>query len=101
MSQTGYVMKSDIWALGCLILELCNVPMSNQIKPHQLVGQIPESYHGLREFTDLCFERSLKDRPSASQLLKHAFITQPITVVPISALNIGGGGQGMYVCPCF
>lgn len=82
--QTGQSIKSDIWSVGCLIVEMFTgsrpFPSMTTLQTLFAVGsqgekpQIPDSASSdARRFLDLCFEVDQNKRPSATELLKEPF----------------------------
>lgn len=86
--QTSHTTKADIWSLGCLVVE-----MYSGIHPWASLDQmqalfqlgmgkappVPDDISPLAsDFLQCTFERDASLRPSADDLLKHAFITQPV-----------------------
>ena len=86
LSGQGYNAKSDIWALGCIIYELCLLKMA--FDGDNLLGltykicegsipDLPEPYSpAFREIAETLLVRNPGDRPSALQLLQHPFVME-------------------------
>lgn len=85
--QTGQSIKSDIWSVGCLIVEMFTgsrpFPSMTTLQTLFAVGtqgerpQIPEgSSADAKRFLDLCFEVDQNKRPTAVELLKEPFCAQ-------------------------
>eukprot|EP00658_Telonema_sp_P-2_P060141 TRINITY_DN49145_c0_g1_i1.p1 TRINITY_DN49145_c0_g1~~TRINITY_DN49145_c0_g1_i1.p1 ORF type:complete len:212 (+),score=47.01 TRINITY_DN49145_c0_g1_i1:172-807(+) len=85
---SGYGMKSDIWSVGCTIVEMitgkppwpeCNSMWAAVYKianSKGLPSEIPTNLDpALMEFLELTFERDPTKRVSASELLCHRFLT--------------------------
>ncbi|EGC31954.1 hypothetical protein DICPUDRAFT_49896 [Dictyostelium purpureum] len=87
IKQTGHGRSSDIWSLGCVIVEMATglPPWSNinelgavmyHIASSNSIPMIPDHLSSEAfDFLHLCFNRDPKERPDANQLLKHPFIT--------------------------
>jgi len=85
--QTKYGKKADIWSLGCTLLEMSTgVPpwgkIENQMQAILLIGKsnenpdIPNNLDkDLIDFLRKCFIRNPKERPSATDLKNHNFLT--------------------------
>ncbi|KAG0192790.1 hypothetical protein DFQ28_007694 [Apophysomyces sp. BC1034] len=80
----GASTKSDIWSLGCTIVELCTgkPPYANLIPMTALFRiveddrpPLPDSISDeLRDFLNLCFNKCPNARPTAAELLNHDWI---------------------------
>lgn len=82
--QTGQSIKSDIWSVGCLIVEMFTgsrpFPSMTTLQTLFAVGsqgekpKIPESASAdAKRFLELCFEVDQNKRPTATELLKEPF----------------------------
>lgn len=80
--------KSDIWSLGCTLIELITgVPpyfeMTSVSACFKMVSEdhppLPEDISKeLEDFLKACFCRSVEQRPSASELISHPWITKHV-----------------------
>ena len=82
--QTGQSIKSDIWSVGCLIVEMFTgsrpFPSMTTLQALFAVGSqgqkpvMPDSViTDAKRFFDLCFEVDQNKRPSATELLNEPF----------------------------
>lgn len=83
--KEGYSAKVDIWSLGCVVLEMLagNRPWANEaiVRAIYLIGKtklappIPENItDAAKDFLAKCFTIDPEVRPTARELLKHAFM---------------------------
>jgi serine/threonine protein kinase len=80
----GIVPESDIWSLGCTIIELLTgePPYANMLPVSALYRIVEDAMPPLpaglsmelEEFLGLCFKKEPSDRPTARALLSHAWI---------------------------
>ncbi|KAI9137918.1 kinase-like domain-containing protein [Paraphysoderma sedebokerense] len=85
VKQMRYTRKSDIWSLGCLVLEMYTAthpwPNCGQVEAIFKIGSycVPEIPQNIgddaKEFLDKTFQLEYLDRPSAEALLMHPFLT--------------------------
>ncbi|XP_068134909.1 serine/threonine-protein kinase Nek1 isoform X2 [Hyperolius riggenbachi] len=83
-----YNNKSDIWALGCVLYEMCTLKhafeagnMKNLVLKIIRGSYPPVSMHysyDLRNLLSLLFKRNPRDRPSVSSILEKSFILKRI-----------------------
>ncbi|UJR28200.1 hypothetical protein I4U23_009451 [Adineta vaga] len=88
--EPEYVYQSDIWALGCTVIEMLTGkhPWANVVRPHeeriyiqnQLLAKkgppIPDElkeHHEAYDFIQLCLTPNLNERPLAKALLDHPY----------------------------
>ncbi|KZV24342.1 mitogen-activated protein kinase kinase kinase YODA-like [Dorcoceras hygrometricum] len=90
MNTNGYSLPVDIWSLGCTVLEMATSkpPWSQyegvaaifKIGNSRDAPEIPEHLSAdLKSFIRLCLQRDPSARPTASQLLCHAFVKNQTT----------------------
>ena len=72
--HNNYNTKVDIWALGCVIHELCTLKIC--FKDYQSImdgryGRIDENYNGhfLQDLIDVCLNQDYHKRPKASEII--------------------------------
>lgn len=93
IERRGACKRSDIWSLGCTVLELltgrppfadCN-PMTVLFRiVEDEYPAIPDSVSAdLRSFLLCCFKRDPSERWEASQLLQHDWITKHAASLPV------------------
>ncbi|XP_064601742.1 uncharacterized protein LOC135467808 isoform X2 [Liolophura sinensis] len=81
-----YSSKSDIWAIGCLLYELCALKPAfdaqNLISLFMKIvkgefSPVPDQYSSdLRDLVGFILNKSPEERPSASAILNHTFIQE-------------------------
>jgi len=107
VKQTGYGRQSDIWSVGCTVIEMATgrPPWSNYDSPIAAMFAIavsnempplppdlsPEGVDFLRQ----CFNRNPRERPTAAQLLRHPFITGGKLGTPGSTASSVGTSGGV------
>ncbi|SJX64527.1 MAPKK kinase Kpp4 [Sporisorium reilianum f. sp. reilianum] len=89
VKQTSYTIKADIWSLGCLVVEMISGthPWAelNQMQALFQIGMgrkpsLPDEISNeCRDFLEKTFELDYNDRPSADELLNHAFMGTQMT----------------------
>ena len=85
--NNGYSEKSDIWSIGCVILQMIN--KSNTIWDDNfecfelmmitipITPKFPNYINeDLKSFLNCCFEIEEDERPTAFELMKHTFINK-------------------------
>eukprot|EP01130_Rhizamoeba_saxonica_P000454 TRINITY_DN1040_c0_g1_i1.p1 TRINITY_DN1040_c0_g1~~TRINITY_DN1040_c0_g1_i1.p1 ORF type:complete len:502 (+),score=105.65 TRINITY_DN1040_c0_g1_i1:1-1506(+) len=90
-----YKTECDIWSVGCTIIELATGKFPwDGLEPFQVLykvgsGEKPDLPPDIvseecEEFTKLCMVVDQNDRPTANDLIKEDFITNPLSVYDIS-----------------
>lgn len=86
--KRGSGRRSDVWSLGCLIVELAsganpwgNNAFSNPLQAYSVIGRsdrtppVPDSLpESARSFVSLCLNRDPSQRPWCSNLMQHPFV---------------------------
>uniref|UniRef100_V5F106 Protein kinase n=1 Tax=Kalmanozyma brasiliensis (strain GHG001) TaxID=1365824 RepID=V5F106_KALBG len=95
VKQTSYTIKADIWSLGCLVVEMISGthPWAelNQMQALFQIGMgrkptLPDEISNeCRDFLEKTFELDYNNRPSADELLNHAFMGTEMTFPPSAA----------------
>ncbi|SNX86175.1 probable MAPKK kinase Kpp4 [Melanopsichium pennsylvanicum] len=104
VKQTSYTIKADIWSLGCLVVEMISGthPWAelNQMQALFQIGMgrkpsLPDEISNeCRNFLEKTFELDYNNRPSADELLNHAFMGSEMTFPTPPAGPAGGTGGG-------
>lgn len=96
ISLQGASPASDIWSLGCTVVELLEGKPpwaeldSNMAVLFKIVEEewpIPEHYsEPLKDFLRLCFKKSPSERPVAETLFDHEWIRNEMGLDPVSPM---------------
>ncbi|KAM9313279.1 uncharacterized protein PAF06_011268 [Gastrophryne carolinensis] len=96
--DTPYDYKADIWSLGITLIELAEAqPPNHEMNPTRVLLKILKSqpphlkYPQLwsadfNNFLEKCLQRNPQQRPSASELLKHLFVSNGGDNTPLREL---------------
>ncbi|MBN3306550.1 M3K19 kinase, partial [Amia calva] len=89
INETGHGRKSDIWSVGCTVFEMATgkPPLAHMDKMaalfyigarRGLMPALPDDFSkNARSFVQACLTSDQRERPSAEELLRHAFIPRP------------------------
>ena len=101
IEMSAFTTASDIWSLGCTILELLNgEPPYYELKPITALYRIVQDEHPplpadlspeLHSFLTMCFTRDPERRPTASRLRQHAWLAAAPATDEVDGLSSGGG----------
>jgi len=98
IQEVGYDVKADIWSLGITAIEMGEgKPPYSNIHPMRAIFMIPsrpppkltepDSWSAdFNDFVAKCLTKNPEQRPSASEIIKHAFITKAKTSVVVQPL---------------
>jgi len=87
IQATGHSTSSDIWSLGCTVIELLTGeppyfglnPMTAMFKIVQSPAPLPKDVSPpLAKFLEACFQKDPSQRPPASELLKTPLFVKPL-----------------------
>lgn len=105
----NYGRKADIWSLGIVVIEMASgKPPYSDLGPVTALFKIgstdqappfPASLSAAaKEFLSVCLDRDPKGRPSAEELMVHAWlansVTQPLARQSSNPFSFGGGNGG-------
>ena len=95
--EKPYNAKSDVWALGCVLYEMCTKthPFQASTQAALLLKIIKGSYQGLssefssslRDIVDLCLEKDYTKRPNISTILQRPEIQSMINSFAMNIPN--------------
>eukprot|EP00736_Rhodelphis_marinus_P011032 Rmarinus@m.12533 len=92
--QTGHGRQADIWSLGCTVIEMATgKPPWSQFSTHvsamfhiAMATEPPDIPDHLsddaKDFLYLCLKRNPRERPNASKLLEHPFVSDAYQSTP-------------------
>ncbi|KNC74062.1 hypothetical protein SARC_13381, partial [Sphaeroforma arctica JP610] len=72
MKGKKYDRRSDIWNLGCVVLELLLGEVDTKLSVQAALKSVSEG--DLRDFLGRCLDSRVKDRHTSVNLLKHRFL---------------------------
>ena len=103
IEMSNFTTSSDIWSLGCTILELLNgEPPYYELAPIAALYRIVQDEHpplppdlspALQTFLLACFTRDPQLRPTASELRRHVWLDTPLDEPPPLPPGSVGGAQ--------
>lgn len=105
ITATGHGKQADIWSVACTVIEMATgkppwMQFGSQVAAMFHIAKskgppaIPEHLSPeCKDFLYLCFNRSWRERPSASTLLQHAFLKN--VDVAASSGSVGGNSSGV------
>lgn len=98
IQEVGYDVKADLWSLGITAIEMAEgKPPYSNIHPMRAIFMIPsrpppkltEPDKWTKEFNDFvaqCLTKNPEQRPAATELLKHPFISKAKTTAVLTAV---------------
>ncbi|XP_049902299.1 serine/threonine-protein kinase Nek11 isoform X1 [Epinephelus moara] len=103
LNHQGYDSKSDIWALGCLLYEMCSLTHAFQgpnflsVVMKIVQGETPTLPSGYSEDLNSVMQRMLQkqpaSRPSAAELLKTKFMEENMKKMKDRFVFVSSGGE--------
>ncbi|KAJ1825376.1 ATP binding, partial [Coemansia sp. RSA 2599] len=92
VKDTKYTIKGDVWSLGCLVIEMITgthpFPDLDQMQALYSIGQrgrpkIPSDMSDAgQDFLEQALQVDLEKRPTAKDLIDHAFVNDPDALSP-------------------
>lgn len=87
--ESMYDGRADVWSLGITAIEMAEInPPNADMHPMRVLMMIPRSgkprlknkerwSSEFHDFLSQCFEKDMRNRPTAEMLLKHPFVSNP------------------------